>query len=129
VFRTERHPFLIEQHNTHKQHSEDVFPRLRRTHSLAPHFHRRPLRSSTRHLALTPEQTSTRLANSSSTARTSNIGSTIRSGIERAQTEAGDEAFKAGVLYTLLGVSALGAGYLIAAPKVDGRTVSQRDLL
>jgi hypothetical protein len=65
---------------------------------------------------------------SSSTARSVNISNTIRSGIERVSHDASDEAFKAGVVYTLLGVSALSAGYLVVAPK-DGRTVSQRDLL
>ena len=66
---------------------------------------------------------------SSSTARSSAISSTIRSSIERASAEASDEAFKAGVVFTLLGVTAAGAGYnIVAAPK-DGRSVSQRDLL
>jgi hypothetical protein len=68
------------------------------------------------------------VANTSSTARTATISNTIRNSIERASAEASDEAFKAGVVYTLLGVSALSAGYLVVAPK-DGRTVSQRDLL
>ncbi|KIW06113.1 uncharacterized protein PV09_03280 [Verruconis gallopava] len=72
--------------------------------------------------------TSSRLASNSSTARASAISGTIRSSIQRAQAEASDEAFKAGVVYTLVGVSALGAGYLVVAPK-EGKTVSQRDLL
>jgi hypothetical protein len=53
---------------------------------------------------------------------------TFRSVAERAQHEAADESFKAGVVYTLLGVSALGAGFLVLAPK-DGKTVLQKDLL
>jgi hypothetical protein len=53
---------------------------------------------------------------------------TFRNVAERAQQEAADESFKAGVLYTLLGVSAVGAGFLIVAPK-DGKTVLQKDLL
>jgi len=56
------------------------------------------------------------------------LTSTIRNVAENARAEASDEAFKAGVVYTLLGVSALGAGYLILAPK-DGKTVMQKDLL
>lgn len=54
---------------------------------------------------------------------------TIRNVAERAQVEAGDDTFKAGVVYTLLGVSVLGAGYLIVAPKKNGQTVLQTDLL
>jgi hypothetical protein len=56
------------------------------------------------------------------------LTNTIRNVAERAQQEAGDESFKAGVVYTLLGVSALGAGFLVVAPK-DGKTVLSKDLL
>jgi hypothetical protein len=56
------------------------------------------------------------------------ITNTIRGVAERAQIEAADDSFKAGVLYTLLGVSALGATYLIVSPK-EGKTVMQKDLL
>jgi hypothetical protein len=47
---------------------------------------------------------------------------------ERAQAEASDESFKAGVVYTLLGVSVVGAGYLTLSHN-EGKTVGQKDLL
>jgi hypothetical protein len=56
------------------------------------------------------------------------LTNTFRNVAERAQQEASDESFKAGVVYTLLGVSALGAGFLVLAPK-EGKTMLQKDLL
>lgn len=68
-------------------------------------------------------QNMTRDGTASSTFTTS-----FRNVAERAQQEATDESFKAGVVYTLLGVSALSAGYLVLAPK-EGKTVLSKDLL
>lgn len=56
------------------------------------------------------------------------ITNTFRNVAERAQAETSDESFKAGVVYTLLGVSTLGAGYLTLG-RNEGKTVAQRDLL
>lgn len=58
----------------------------------------------------------------------SSITNTFRNVAERAQAEAGDESFKAGVVYTLLGVSVVGAGYLTLSHN-EGKTVGQKDLL
>ncbi|QDS69365.1 hypothetical protein FKW77_004249 [Venturia effusa] len=58
----------------------------------------------------------------------SSIANTFRNVAERAQAEASDESFKAGVVYTLLGVSAFGAGVLTLSHN-EGKTVGQHDLL
>jgi len=63
-----------------------------------------------------------------SSASPPSITNTFRNVAERAQAEASDESFKAGVVYTLLGVSAFGAGYLTLSHN-EGKNVGQRDLL
>ncbi|TID23620.1 hypothetical protein E2P81_ATG03184 [Venturia nashicola] len=65
---------------------------------------------------------------SASSSSSSSITNTFRNVAERAQAEASDESFKAGVVYTLLGVSVLGAAYLTLS-RNEGKTVAQSDLL
>ncbi|KAF2430757.1 hypothetical protein EJ08DRAFT_649335 [Tothia fuscella] len=87
------------------------------------------LRSATRSTSIRTFTTSTRLSNMTrDTSSSASLTNTIRGVAQRAQIEAADDSFKAGVVYTLLGISALGAGYLIVVPK-DGKTMLQKDLL
>jgi len=83
------------------------------------------------------EQTSQNRLISSSTRTQNNaaavpIADTVRNVAARAQesvmVKAGEEGFKAGVLATVLGASALTAGYLIASPST-GKTVNANELL
>jgi len=83
------------------------------------------------------EQTTQNRLISSSTRTQNNaaavpIADTVRNVAARAQesvmVKAGEEGFKAGVLATVLGASALTAGYLIVSPSA-GKTVNANELL
>jgi len=88
------------------------------------------VRASVRRAAISTRSftTSQRLANYTRDSSAPSISNTFRSVAERAQAEASDESFKAGVVYTLLGVSVLGAGFLTLHNK-EGKTVGHNDLL